>query len=413
MTANTPGRKKLKVATLDVLLHDREVGTITRFPDDRSLFTLHEDYARDPNRPTLSLSLKTSDGGVDVSRRPTRTRVAPFFSNLLPEGHLREYLARLGEINPTHEFFLLWLLGQDLPGAVTVRPADGNELPPRDEPPSGAATPEHHVMRFALAGVQLKFSAVMETDGGLTIPAEGVGGSWILKLPSARYPAVPEVEWAMMELARAVGIAVPLVKLVEPGDLANVPVEVTTLGRALAIARFDRGEAHQRIHIEDFAQVFNQFPQRKYERASYEEMARVLWAEAGQPSVIEFARRLAFSALIGNADMHLKNWSLIYRDGRTPELAPGYDFVATIAYLDDPQMALSLGATKAMHAVDLALFGRFADRAGLPRHLVMEAARETAERVRQAWGRHPALDVIPVELRKKIEAHMQLVPLGR
>ena len=69
-----------------------------------------------------------------------------------------------------------------------------------DRPPGTA-------LRFSLAGVQLKFSAVMEASGGLTVPADGMGGSWIVKLPSARFPAVPENEFGMIELAQSVGIA--------------------------------------------------------------------------------------------------------------------------------------------------------------------------------------------------------------
>jgi len=49
----------------------------------------------------------------------------------------------------------------------------------------------------------------MEASGGLTIPAGGMGGSWIVKLPSTRFAAVPENEYAMLALARAVGIEVP------------------------------------------------------------------------------------------------------------------------------------------------------------------------------------------------------------
>jgi serine/threonine-protein kinase HipA len=66
--------------------------------------------------------------------------------------------------------------------------------------------PREAVLRFSLAGVQLKFSAVMEASGGLTVPAGGMGGSWIVKLPSARFAAVPENEFAMLELARRAGI---------------------------------------------------------------------------------------------------------------------------------------------------------------------------------------------------------------
>ena len=69
------------------------------------------------------------------------------------------------------------------------------------------------MLRFSLAGVQLKFSAMGDARGGLTIPARGVGGDWIVKLPSLQFPGVPENEFSMMTLARAVGISVPVVKL--------------------------------------------------------------------------------------------------------------------------------------------------------------------------------------------------------
>ncbi len=397
------------VRVLDVLLNERDVGTLTLLPDDRSLFTFHKAYGSDSARPVLSLSYKTIDG-VATPSRPTRRRVPPFFSNLLPEGHLRAYLARQANVNPQQEFFLLWLLGKDLPGAVMIRSPDGAEPPPYGEYAS-TVTPSGR-LRFSLAGVQLKFSAVLEADGRLTIPTNGIGGSWIVKLPSQRYDAVPEAEFAMMELARAVGITVPEVRLVSGADLANLPRGISTLGNALAVRRFDRTEDQVRVHTEDFAQVFGVFPDRKYERASSEDIARVLWAEAGLESVVEFARRLAFSVLIGNADMHLKNWSLIYEDGISAKLAPAYDLVPTVAYLDqDTQLALSLGGVKDMQAIDLDTFARFAARAGIPERPVVEAARETAARVRMEWTRHATLDVMPDDVQQRIAAHLQRVPL--
>ena len=120
-------------------------------------------------------------------------------------------------------------------------------------------------LRFSLAGVQLKFSAVMEASGGLTIPAGGMGGSWIVKLPSARFAAVPENEYAMLALARAVGIAVPPNRLIEIGDIRGLPQDAGAMkGKALAVQRFDRGPGGEAVHMEDFAQVFGLFPDDKY-----------------------------------------------------------------------------------------------------------------------------------------------------
>jgi serine/threonine-protein kinase HipA len=180
-------------------------------------------------------------------------------------------------------------------------------------------------LHFSLAGVQLKFSAVKGAAGGLTIPTDGVGSSWIVKLPSAKFPNVPENEFAMMELARQVGIAVPETSLIPLSRISGLPSGIDAVGEnAYVIKRFDRAANGERIHIEDFAQVFAVYPERKYERASYRNIAEVLWVETGEAGIVEFIRRLVFNALIGNADMHLKNWSLIYSDRHHASLAPAY-----------------------------------------------------------------------------------------
>lgn len=202
-------------------------------------------------------------------------------------------------------------------------------------------------MRFSLAGVQLKFSAVNEASGGLTIPAKGVGGSWIVKLPSREYERVPENEYAMMTLARKIGIDVPAVQLVDINTIRKLPDGIGTLaGHALAIERFDRLSDGTAVHIEDFAQVFGVYPARKYKKASYSNIAGVVATESGERDVAEFIRRLTFNTLIGNADMHLKNWSVIYPDRHNAVLAPAYDYVSTIAYIRDREAALNFSRTK-------------------------------------------------------------------
>ena len=203
----------------------------------------------------------------------------PFFANLLPEGHLRTYLANLADLNPEREFFLLAVLGADLPGALVVSPLGGDE---QKGEAHGAAKeredqPPETALRFSLAGVQLKFSAVMEAAGGLTVPVDGVGGSWIVKLPSARYSAVLENEFVMLEPARRVGITVPANRLVDIAQIKGLPEEAHTAGgKALAVQRFDRVPGGDPVHMEDFAQVFGLFPGDKYGRRSYANIASVL-----------------------------------------------------------------------------------------------------------------------------------------
>jgi len=117
--------------------------------------------------------------------------------------------------------------------------------------------------------------------------------------------------------------------------------------------------------------------------------------------VLEYTRRLVFAVLIGNADAHLKNWSLMYPDGRTPKLAPAYDLVGTIPYIPADRLALSLADTKVFGEVDLKRFRRYAEKAGLPVRLVVQTARETAERVRDLWRGHEPLRAMPAFLKAK------------
>lgn len=395
------------VSILDVLLHGKAIATLTLLPGERTLFAFNDAYIENSARPTLSLSFKDQFGELITEHAPVRTRVPPFFSNLLPEGPLRDYLAVRAGVKEQREFFLLWILGQDLPGAVTVAPADGQAWPPDSVARDARRKPEKKApLRFSLAGVQLKFSAVMGARGGLSIPAKGVGGSWIVKLPSAAFAGVPENEFSMMTLARLIGMDIPEVRLVDIGDIKGLPAEMGSSARALAVRRFDRADDGSAIHMEDFAQIFGVYPERKYERASYRNIAEVLWAETGAPGITEFVRRLVFSILIGNADMHLKNWSLLYPDGRQPVLSPGYDFVSTIAFINDTNLALNLVKTRSMVDISRDTLAQFAAKARLPEKLVLQVAGETVERFMEAWGREKNHLALNARMIGVIERHL-------
>jgi len=401
-------------AVLEVLLHGKPIGTLTRLPGDRVLFAFTEGYIADENRPTLSLSFKDALGSLIKDVRPTQSRLPVFFANLLPEGSLRDYLASRAGVKPEREFFLIAILGRDLPGALEIRPADG--ALPLDENvdvsvEAAEAADSEPVLHFSLAGVQLKFSAVKDATGGLTIPADGVGGSWIVKLPSTKFHNVPENEFAMMELARQVGISVPETALIPIDKISGLPSGINAIGKhAYVIKRFDRAANGELVHMEDFAQVFGVYPERKYDRASYRNIAEVIWTEMGDVGIVEFVRRLVFNFLIGNADMHLKNWSLIYPDRRSAALAPAYDFVSTIAYLPDDRLALTFVDSKQFSSITNEQFERFAAKARLPTKLTLDTVHETVARFAETWRNAP--DVLnDDQLRQAIDRHLQSVPL--
>ncbi len=404
------------VDILDVRLHGESIGTLTRLGHDRIVFGFDPAYIDDPRRATLGLAFRDAFGDLVTDIPATRTRAHPFFSNLLPEGPLREYLARAAGIDPRAEFQLLAALGEDLPGAVTVVPVEAVRTGGHDE---AQATPDAAAggmlrspppLRFSLAGVQLKLSATMDA-GRLTVPVHGVGGSWIVKLPSPAFPGLCEQEIAMMRLAAAAGIDVPEVRLVSADLIGNLPRGVRTgPGPALAVRRFDRSDDGVRVHIEDFAQVLGAYPEQKYLAAGYREIAEVIGREIGDDAVIEFVQRLVFCALIGNGDAHLKNWSLIYPDGRNPQLAPAYDLVSTIAYADDDRMALRwLGGARRFTDLSEDLLARLASGARLPQRLVVRAGCELVERFLAVWERDREDLDVPPEAVAAIERNLDQV----
>lgn len=403
------------VRALDIMLHDRRVGTITALEGDRSIFTFDEAYAQHTARDTLSLSFKGRYGDLyTADNRSYQTRLQPFFSNLLPEGALRDFLAGRTGINAIREFRLLAELGADLPGAVRALPADAeNPSPPSSPGSEGGGMADAPKLRFSLAGVQLKFSALKNEgkQAGLTIPAQGAGGGWIVKLPSLRLPEVPENEYSMMTLAREIGIEVPDIELVGIDTIEGLPNGIERYGTtAFAIRRFDRTPDGP-VHVEDFAQFYRVYPEAKYDNASYRTILAALAIETDERSIDQFIRRLTFSVLIGNGDMHLKNWSLIYRDRRTPALSPAYDLLSTIPYIPADEAALKFRKTKAWASFTYEELAVIADKAKLAQGPVLDTARETVERFDAIWAERKASLPISSELASAIEGHRKSLPI--
>ena len=253
----------------------------------------------------------------------------------------------------------------------------------------------------------MKFSALAKKRGGLTIPVKGVGGDWIVKLPAQNYAHVPENEYAIMDLASRIGIPVPEIKLVSLTSIENLPQMGVLAGRmALAVKRFDRTSTKQRIHIEDFAQVYNVSPDKKYEGANFSALASMIWILTGTVGLTDFVRRLTFTILTGNGDMHLKNWSFIYPDGKMPILAPAYDLLSTVPYIPHDGLALKLFDTKEMKAIGLEHFMALAKKAQVPEHLVLQTVRDTVAATFSAWRENAKHYDLSRSIRESIHAHM-------
>jgi serine/threonine-protein kinase HipA len=359
---------------------------------DFTWFRFTDAYLTDPDRSVLGLIFEENLTAPHTGM----LRLPAWFSNLLPEGILRSWIAEERHVSPDREMELLAQVGHDLPGAVQVVAADLvpdslGDIPliveERQEEKTGPTEP---IWRFSLAGVGLKFSMV-RTGDRLTLPAYGEGGDWIVKLPDTRYEDVPRNENTMMTLASHASIEVPEHFLIDRSDLDMLPNGVWpgTEEYAYAVRRFDRGENRNLIHIEDFAQVRNIYPydDRKYQ-GNFETVAALAYRGQDLPALQQVARRIAFNVLISNGDAHLKNWSLIYYDRRRPTLSPAYDLVSTEFYRQTglpEDLGLQFGKSRRFDLVNLSTFTRLERKLGVARDTLTEVVQDTVVRTVAAW----------------------------
>jgi serine/threonine-protein kinase HipA len=367
-----------------VSLGTTAVGTIRSRANGYFEFSFLPEYLEAGTR--LVLGQYFEDRPTEVHR--SRLRLPPFFSNLLPEGGLRDLLARQANLRPDQEADLLLLLGKDLPGAVVVTSISAQAI---DDDPDASVAEEADVgpdgsLRFSLAGVQLKFSVLYDGQGrGPSVPVGGLGGDWIAKLPSEIYEGVPETEYAMILWAARVGIRVPDVRLVRAGDINGLPIQVAPERLVFLSRRFDRPEKGPRVHQEDFAQVANVRRDQRYGAMSHTTIARIVRAISGEEDFDEVVRRTVFNVVIGNGDAHLKNWSLIYPDGIRARLSPAYDLVATVTYIPNDKLALKLSRETHFERIGLSHFERLADKVGVSRERVTSVVRDTVRRAMSTW----------------------------
>ena len=177
--------------------------------------------------------------------------------------------------------------------------------------------------RMSIQGVQPKLSVRLNTRAG-EFQIVDRGGRFVIKPQHHIYPNLPENEGLTMHLARLCGIEVPLSGLVRSADGTW----------SYFVRRFDRTGHNGKVPLEDFAQLAGRSRDTKY-KFSMERLIGVLDAYCTFPAIekVKLLKRGLFNFLVGNEDMHLKNHSLITRNGKV-ELAPAYDYVSsTVAFL--------------------------------------------------------------------------------
>ena len=196
--------------------------------------------------------------------------------------------------------------------------------------------------RLTLTGVQKKLSlSPIKDDQKERLTIAGLDGRFILKPSTEEYPEMAEIEHLSMKLALKQEIPMAECGLVYLADGE----------RAYITRRFDRQEK-QKIQMEDFCQLSEKSTAKKYSGSS-ESLGKVIdkYSDQPQDDKLTLFQIILFSFWIGNADMHLKNFSL-WRDPKSNliRFSPGYDFLSTRLLIpaseDKEELALSINGRK-------------------------------------------------------------------
>lgn len=238
-----------------------------------------------------------------------------------------------------------------------------------------------------IPGSQPKVGATLDVEAGrFSIP--GPRPCWILKTPHTLFPHLPENEDLSMRLARLAGIPVPV-----HGLIPNADGSLTYF-----IRRFDRIEGGKRIPTEDFAQLSGASRTSK-RLGSMESLLTLINQFCSEPELERKAlfRRVIFNYLIGNQDMHLKNYALIVRHGYIT-LSPAYDLVNSTILLnrDADEIGLSLKGIRKNLDADL-LIGYFGQTVCALRPAETDAILHEFSQINKTWFSMIAISFLPLE----------------
>jgi serine/threonine-protein kinase HipA len=268
-----------------------------------------------------------------------------FFANLLPEGMVLDTLTKLRHLPRGNVLRLLQAFGRECAGAFEIVPASEEsrhvDRAPVYRPYSRAELAadiaklrdnipllaSHAELRLSLAGAQNKIP-VRYRDGELSLPVGDAPSTHILKpalQPQKLFPDSVVNEAFCLRLAAALGLSVPdTIVLSDPEPV-------------LLIERYDRivsdGQV-ERLHQLDCCQLAGVLPANKYESdggPGFKTCFELInaWSAAPAPDRLRLVDRMIFNYLIGNADAHAKNLSMLYAADGSLRFAPAYDLLAT------------------------------------------------------------------------------------
>lgn len=378
------------------------VGSLALDPYGAMRFTYDGGWIENTSAPPISFSLPKQPQSFSPRL------CVPFFEGLLPEGTQRDGAAAALGVSSSNTFQLLVGLGAEVAGALTLLPEGegigGGEPTASAEPlsddelaglldtirtrPLLAGSAEG--LRMSLAGAQSKIPVVL-VDDRIALPQPGEPTTHILKPPIADLDGATENEAFAMRLAARMGLTVALVR-----------VEVVGGRACLLVERYDRRSATDgmvdRLHQEDFCQALGILPELKYASGGgpgfhqcFDLIRRVCTRPAA--AVLGLLDAAIIQVLLGNADAHGKNYSLLRQPDGQVGLAPLYDLLSTIIYPRfSPKFAMGIVGRHRLEQIRRGDWDRFARRCGLGPPFVRRRVAELCDMVDEAS------DAVPREL---------------
>jgi serine/threonine-protein kinase HipA len=398
--------------SLAVYYRDTLVGTLDLTAAGLMVFEYAAHWRDDPNAFPISQS-------IPLTGEYQRSTVDhAFFSNLLPEAEVRATVCRYYGISLSNDFELLRKIGGECAGALSLyeegtlpssagsyRTISAAELKEKARTRLSRFIPDGR-MRFSLAGGQDKWP-VYYKDEQIALPEGGYPSTHILKFDSLEYKGTGANEAFTSFLAGKLGL--PVVK-VEPHQ-----------GYTLT-QRYDRRESADgvvaRLHQEDFCQALGKPASQKYEAEggpSFSHCYKLVLEKSSVPAVdtMHLLRWQIANVLLGNADGHAKNLSLLYDAGRC-RLAPFYDLVCTNIYQGiSHELAMAVGGERDHGHVQRKNWEQLAEELGIKSGIVIRMLDEMSAKLVKKLddftreyiemnGEGPAIDRVRVHVRDQV-----------
>ena len=389
------------MSALVVYLNSERVGCLEQDDDGLLRFAYDKDWLERPGAIPLSRSLPLRDEAF------AGKKAGPFFMGILPEEEPRRRIAGILGISYSNDFAMLEGIGGECAGAVTLLPEGTAPAAPGRQARRELSEPEiqrivaelprrplmagEEGVRLSLAGAQDKLPVIVEGNT-ISLPLGDTPSTHILKPEPDRFPGLAANEMFCMTLALRIGLNVP-----------NTEYRLVGPKPCLLVKRYDRRTDEDgittRIHQEDFCQALGFTPERKYQIEGGPTLNVCIsllreWSTAPVLDIPAFVNGLIFNVLIGNADAHGKNHSLLYSGGER-RLSPYYDLVSTLAWPElSANLAMKIGGCKSVHAFTIGDWKKMAGRAGLGWPMLRERMAEISRSV------HGGLDTVRVTIRE-------------